>query len=87
MKKLFNISFAVLLGLGVISTSIALKNNTTINEANATVHADNYADYTYSGSYYNGIDFSKSEGTRISVVSIIISMNSSVCFVDSCVVL
>ena len=51
MKKLFNISFAVLLGLGVISTSIALKNNTTINEANATVHADNYADYTYSGSF------------------------------------
>lgn len=59
MKKklltLCSLSAVFLLGLGLV----VVKNNTqSVNNVVAEVHKDNYDPYTYSGSYYSGINVS-----------------------------
>ena len=75
--KLLKILGTSLLSVGMISASafaISHLSNNAI-QAEAATHTDNYASYTYSGTYYNGISSSATEGMtgslRTSLTSLI----------------
>ena len=59
LLKLLTMFCAFAMGTSVIVTSFQNKTPTRVEAAQ---HMDNYASYTYSGSYYSGINFNLSEG-------------------------
>ena len=64
--KALKILSASLISMGIVSASLfSVVHNSTknIEEANATSHPSNFASYSYSGSYYDGISSTASEGT------------------------
>ena len=52
----------VFTAFAVIGTSLSIFHNVKPTEVEAAQHVDNFASYTYSGNYYNSINFSASEG-------------------------
>ena len=56
------LKIAVLFTVFSLGTSLAVHQQTAPVEVEATQYVGNYAPYTYSGSYYNSINFNASEG-------------------------